>query len=385
MPWQERVAMELRLEFVLAARQDGANKRELCRRYQVSPTTGYKWIERFEAEGIGGLADQDRRPARSPNRTPGSIEAQILAAREQHPTWGGRKLRAWLLRQGGAALGPEQVPSASTITAILRRHKRLAARDAAAQPAAQRFEASAPNELWQIDFMGHIALGTGRVHPLCVLDDHSRFVLGSFACANEQRQTVQPHCTRLFQRYGLPWRLLTDNGPPWGDTGSGGYSRLEIWWLRLGIDVGHGRAGHPQTQGKVERIHRTLAADLLQPYRYPDLLTCQRAMTAWRDEYNLQRPHEALDLAVPASRYQPSPRPFPARLPEVTYRPDDVVRKVMRRGYLSYRHQRYKIGSAFEGEYVALRPTDQDGVLDVYFTHKRVRTIDLHVADDPED
>lgn len=385
MPWQERDTMELRLEFVLAATQEGANKRELCRRYQVSPTTGYKWIHRYETAGAAGLLDHERRPQHSPQRTPAATEQQILALRDQHPTWGGRKLRAWLRGSAHSRLTPAQVPSASTITAILQRHGAIVAPDPAERPATQRFEAAAPNELWQLDFMGHIALGQGRVHPLCVLDDHSRFVLGTFACANEQRQTVQTRLTELFQRYGLPGTILTDNGPPWGDTGSGGYSRLEVWWLRLGIDVRHGRAGHPQTQGKVERVHRTLGADVLQPDRYPDLARCQQALTRWRDDYNLQRPHEALDFAVPASRYQPSPRSFPATLPALVYRPEDVVRRVMRRGYISYQRRRYKIGKAFEGQEVAVRPTSQDGVLDVYFTHKRVRTIDLHRADEPED
>lgn len=375
MPWQERDTMELRVEFVLAARQDGVNVRELCRRYQVSPTTGYTWLARFEAEGMAGLVDQSRRPHHSPQRTPDELVAQVLALRDQHPSWGGRKLRAWLVRQ--AAGDPVHVPSASTITAILQRHGRIAAGAPEARPATTRFEAAAPNDLWQIDFMGHLALEQGRVHPLCVLDDHSRFVLGVFACANEQRQSVHPRLRGVFARYGLPWRILTDNGPPWGDTGSGGVSRLEVWWRRLGIAVCHGRPRHPQTQGKVERVHRTLAADLLQPYRFRDLASCQQALDQWRQDYNGQRPHQALDDAVPASRYQPSRRPLPETLPAVVYRPDDVVRRVMRPGYISYGAQRYWIGRAYEGEAVALRPTTQAHILDVYFIQQHIRTIDL--------
>lgn len=377
MPWQERDTMELRLEFVLAAIQEGANKRELCRRYQVSPTTGYKWLDRFEAEGIGGLVDQERRPHQSPRRTPAAVEQAVVALRALHPTWGGRKLRAWLQAHAATDADRTAVPSASTITAILQRHGLIAPPAPDARAARQRFEAPGPNALWQLDFMGHLALGQGRVHPLCVLDDHSRFVLGTFACANEQRQTVQQRLRDLFARYGLPWRILTDNGPPWGDTGSGGLSRLEVWWLRLGIAVSHGRPRHPQTQGKVERLHRTLVADLLQPYRFADLATCQQALEQWRQAYNTQRPHEALDFAVPASRYQPSPRPLPATLPEVVYRPEDVVRRVMQPGYISYRARRYWVGRALEGEDVALRPTVQDGLLDVYFIQQWICTIDL--------
>lgn len=379
MPWQEQTIMSQRMEFVQLASQTGANIRELCRRYQISPTTGYKWLTRYAEAGPAGLSDHSRRPQHMPARTPAAITEQILALREEHPTWGGRKLRAWLLAHEGIA-----VPAASTITAILQRSGRVAERPPEARPADQRFEHPTPNALWQIDFMGHLALGQGRVHPLVVLDDHSRFVLGLFACANEQRQTIQPLLIRLFQGYGMPWSILTDNGPPWGDSGNGGYSKLEVWWLQLGIDVRHGRPAHPQTQGKVERLHRTLAADLLQPVRFPDLATCQQAIDGWRDEYNLERPHEAWALAVPASRYQPSLRPFPRVLPPIAYRPDDVVRKVMRRGYVSYRNRRYKIGTAFEGYPVAMRATEQDGRMAVYFMHKQIRTIDLRTPD-PED
>lgn len=376
MPWQEQTVMSQRLEFVELASQPGANVRELCRRFQISPPTAYKWLQRYACEGVPGLRDRPRRPHHTPRQTPAAIEAQVLAARDQHPTWGGRKLRAWLHQHDDAA----PVPSASTITAILQRHGRIVPVDADARPAHQRFVHAAPNDLWQIDFMGHLALGSGRVHPLSVLDDHSRFVVGVFACANEQRLTVQHYLRRVFARYGLPWRILTDNGPPWGDTGSHSYSKLEVWWLDLGIDVWHGRPRHPQTQGKVERLHRTLAADILQPARYPDLAQCQAALDGWRDEYNLERPHEALHLTTPARHYHPSPRTFPDLIEPAEYRPDDEVRTVMRRGLISYRARRYRVGKAFEGYRVALRPTEEDGRIAVYFRQHQIRTIDLRAG-----
>lgn len=386
MPWQEQTVEEQRTEFIALARRDDANIRELCRRFGISPKTGYKWLGRAATEGEAGLRDRSRRPHHSPNQTDPAVEARVVAARTAHPTWGARKLRAWLLRGGdgdgdggsiGDSVDASSVPSTSTITAILGRHGLIDPQESARRQPFTRFEHPHPNDLWQMDFMGHLALGTGRVHPLCVIDDHSRYVLGVRACAEERTETVQPALMAVFRRYGLPWAILTDNGPPWGVPGHpDALTRLEVWLLRLDVALWHGRPAHPQTQGKVERLHRTIARDVLRPYQYPDLATCQAGLDAWRTTYNQHRPHEALDLAVPAERYTVSVRPFPDPLPPIEYDEGTIVRRVAAKGDIRYRSGRYFIAEALAGEWVAISPTPKEGCWQVSYGCHRITTID---------
>jgi transposase InsO family protein len=372
MPWQEVSTVSLRCEFVALAAAEGANLRELCRRFGISPKTGYKWLARHRAAGPAGLADRSRRPRSCPHATAADAEAAVLGLRDQHPAWGGRKLRRRLLDLGHAA-----VPSPSTITAILRRHGRLGGR--AGQPRSwRRFEHPAPNRLWQMDFKGHFATAAGRCHPLTVLDDHSRYALGLAACPDERAGTVRGRLTELFRRYGLPDRVLCDNGPPWGSAGAAEpYTELAVWLLRLGVGVGHGRAYHPQTQGKDERFHRTLDVELLQGRRFGDLAACQGLFDAWRGVYNHQRPHEALGLAVPASRYRPSDRAFPESPPALEYHAADAVRRVGADGSVSFRGRPWRVGKAFRGQPVGVRATAEDGVWAVYFGAHPVASLDF--------
>ncbi len=374
MPWKDASLMSLRLEFVTLASCPGANVRELCRRYGVSPKAAYKWLARFREGGSAALADRSRRPGTSPARTPGPVEAEVLRLRDENPAWGGRKLRRRL-----ADLGHADVPAASTITAMLRRRGRLA--DAPAPAPFVRFEADAPDRLWQMDFKGHFATAAGRCHPLTVLDDHSRFALGVEACGDERDATVRGRLAALFRRYGLPDRILCDDGSPWGVAAAPGrrYTALGVWLLRLGVGVGHGRPYHPQTQGKDERFHRTLKAEVLQGRTFDDLDACRRRFDPWRESYNHLRPHEALRLAVPASRYRPSGRPFPETPPEWEYGPTDAVRKVCGAGAISFKGRLHDLGKAFRGERVAVRPTVEDGVFGVHFGVHEIARIDLRV------
>ena len=377
MPWQEVSTVSLRQEFVMLATAEGANVRALCRRYTISPRTGYKWLARYRRQGRAALTDRSRRPHRSPTRTAPALERAVLAVRAAHPVWGARKLRAVLQAAGHPAL-----PSPSTVTAILRRHGQLPP-EAATQPRAwQRFEHDAPNRLWQMDFKGHFALLAGRCHPLTVLDDHSRFAVGLQACGDQTGQTVQARLTACLRRYGLPEAILVDNGPPWGSDAAHPHTPLTAWLLRLGVRVVHTRPYHPQTQGKDERFHRTLKAEVLGTRVLRDLAQCQREFDRWREVYNLQRPHEALAMAVPASRYRVSPRAFPEVLPPIEYGPADLVRKVAERGELSYRNRTFRVGKAFRGYPVALRPTLVDGVLDVFFCHQRVAQVNLRTHEE---
>ena len=372
MPWQEITVMSQRLEFVVLAGKEGANIARLCRRFGISRKTGYKWLRRFAASGEDGLVDQSRRPRHSPTQTVEAVEDAILQVRAEHPVWGARKIRARLVQ-----LQHEEWPSPSTITAILQRHQCIAAEESEHHRAWQRFEASAPNELWQMDFKGHFALAVGRCYPLTVLDDHSRFALGIRACANQRGETVQEQLTAIFRRYGLPQRILVDNGAPWGGGDGYPFTPLTAWLMRLGVQVSHSRPYHPQTAGKDERFHRTLKAEVIADGVFRDLPDSQVHFERWRYIYNFQRPHDALQLAVPASRYQPSARDFPAVLPPIVYGPGDIVRKVQNGGDVSFEGRLLHVSRAFVGHPVALRPTVHDGVFDVFFCQQQIAQIDL--------
>jgi len=376
-PWKAKTEMSLRREFVQQARQEGANISALCRHYGISRKTGYKWLGRYAAQGGIGLVDQSRQPHHRPAQTGAEVEALVVAARQAHPAWGGRKLKRWLENQGYTAL-----PVPSTITAILRRHGLLDPVESLKHQPFQRFEMDTPNALWQMDFKGYFPLADGRLcHPLTVLDDHSRFLVGLRACPNETRATVQLHLTDLFRAYGLPQRMLMDNGAPWGYADYVPYTRLTVWLLQLGIAVSHGRAYHPQTQGKDERLHRTLNTELLVRGPCPDLPACQRAFDAWRATYNLDRPHEALDLATPSTRFHPSHRLFPETLPPVVYPEGMLVRKVDVCGRVSFHNRPIRIGKAFQGYPVAIAPDPlTDGVFNVFFSSFPIRMLDLRSA-----
>jgi transposase InsO family protein len=371
MPWLVKDLIFVRLELVNLISQPGANVRQVCRRFGVSPTLAYKWKARYEALGVEGLADQSRRPRRSPGQTVEAVEEQIVALRREHPVWGGRKLRRRLLD-----LGHKYVPSASTITGVLHRHELISAEASQAAEPFCRFERSQPNELWQMDFKGHFALAQGRCFPLCSLDDHSRYNVILAACANQQEQTVQEHLIAAFRLFGLPQGILWDNGSPWG-CGGGEYTGLDVWLLRLGIGTHHGRPYHPQTQGKEERFHRTLAAEVLQRGGWKDHSHVQKAFDQWRPVYNGQRPHESLDLATPLSRYQPSQRSYPEELPAVEYDNRVEVRQVDVNGWIRFRGRDWKIGRAFVKQRIGLRPGAQDGVMEIIFMTRVIKELDL--------
>ena len=374
MPRMGGSALAIRFELVKLAEQDGLSIRELCRRFRVSAPTAYKWIERFAREGMVGLQDRSHRPHHQPRRSSPELEQRVLELRRKYPVWGPRKLRKLLSDAGSAPL-----PSVSTVSAILRRHNLLApvAPTLADGAAPRRFEYAAPNELWQMDFKGHFALRHGRCHPLTVLDDHSRFAVGLSACANEREVTARQRLSAVFRTYGLPLRILADNGPPFGTAGTEAYSSLEVWLMRLGVAVFHGRPRHPQTQGKDERFHRTLRLELLHDREFRDLAEAQREFDGWREVYNFVRPHQALALEPPAARYRPSPRTFPEQLPPLEYASDLPVRKVQADAEIRFHNRRFKVGKAFIGFPVAIRPTLADGVFHLLFAHSVIRTIDL--------
>jgi transposase InsO family protein len=375
--------MEQRREFVRLAMLEGVNRRELCRRFGISADVGYKWLARSQA-GDEELADRSRRPHSSPGRSCEAVEMAVLAVREAHPAWGARKIGASLLRQG---VDP---PAVSTIHEILRRHGRVEPLPASPGKAYQRFERPAPNQLWQMDFKGWIRLADGTAcHPLTVIDDHSRYAPCLRACADQRGPTVKGCLEDSFRRHGLPDAFFVDNGNPWSDPTGQRWTRFEVWLLKLGVRLVRSRPYHPQSRGKIERFHRTLAAEVFNLKTFDSFAQLQRAFDRWRETYNHQRPHQALDQASPASRYRPSPRTMPDQPPQPQYDPGDIVRTVSTtKAYVRFNGQLWRVPKAFRGEQLALRPLNRDGLYGVFFASHQISTIDLtnpkSVSDVPE-
>ena len=278
------------------------------------------------------------------------------------------------------ALGAEALPARSTIGAILSRAGRIDPQASVNATAFTRFERGTPNEMWQMDFKGHFALGdASRCHALTVLDDHSRYLVGLKACAGERTETVQGHLEDIFRVYGLPESILCDNGSPWSGAGGDYHTQLSVWLMLLGVRVCHGRPFHPQTQGKDERFHRTLKADLLARRDFASLADAQPHSDAFRSLYNHQRPHQALGDAVPASRYRVSPRPWRPADPGFDYAPGAITRTVKAKGEITFQNRFFYLGAAFRAHPVALEPTATDGLYDVRFHAYRIGQIDLAV------
>jgi transposase InsO family protein len=370
MAWCEVLVMDQRGEFVQLAGQAGVNLRALCGRFGISRKTGYKWLARAAASE-DALSDRSRRPHSSPLRSGALTEARVLAVRDAHPAWGARKIVRCLEWDSYDA------PAGSTVHAILRRHGRIDAPNGTPGKPWQRFEKPAANLLWQMDFKGHVGLANGATcHPLTIVDDHSRYAVCLQAYSNERSETVQRGLAATFDRYGLPDAMLVDNGSPWGDGPGQSWTRLGVWLLKLGVDVLHSRPYHPQTRGKNERFHRTLKAEVFALRRFRDLAEVQRAFDQWRTVYNLERPHQALAQEVPASRYVPSPRSMPARLPQIEYDEHEVVRTVgTTKAYVSFKGQAWKVPQAFRGERVAIRPRGVDGQYGVFFGARQIADI----------
>ncbi|TAT82073.1 IS481 family transposase [Rhizobium ruizarguesonis] len=374
MVWRSRSVVDERLEFCRLAGLEGTNVSELCQRFGISRQTGYVWLRRLQAGEP--VEDRSRRPHASPRRTGADLERAVLDIRDEHPAWGARKIARRL-----QDLGTEP-PSASTVHAILVRHDRIGP-ETGGRPALGRFEREAPNLLWQMDFKGRTQLVSGLwCYPLTIIDDHSRFAVGLEACADERMQTVRSRLEPILRRHGLPMAIYTDNGNPWGTGVPNQWTRLRVWLLKLGIDLIHARPYHPQGRGKNERFHRSLKAEVFDFAALASHAQAQRAFDRWRDIYNHCRPHQGIDMAVPASRYRPSPRPFPDRLPEPAYDSSEIVRRVgTTKGYVSFKGRAWRVPNAFKTECLAIRPLQRDGLYGVFFGATQVAKIDLKSQD----
>ncbi len=372
MPWKETEVAGERIEFVVRALSDSGNFSALCRDFGVSRKTGYKWLRRFEEVGsLSRLSERSRRPHRSPGRTPEAIELRVEALRQRYG-WGSKKLQ-WLLSEEGLEL------PRITIDRILKR-RGLVSRDRAAKPAHQRFERRRPNELWQMDFKGEYRRhGRPWVHPLSLLDDHSRYCLGLYALRHPDHESVRSQLVRTFERYGLPEAMLVDHGTPWWSPANGhGLTRLSVFLIQQDIRLIYSGFRHPQTQGKVERFHRTLGEGMERRGVLSTLEAYQRAFDGFRQEYNEIRPHEALGMERPAMRYSPSRRGYRPNPPEWEYPPGADVRRLNTAGFLRYASRRHFVCEALAERRVWCQPF-QNRLL-VTYRSLQIREIDLETG-----
>lgn len=357
MPWKETCAMDERMKFIADYLKEEWSLSALCRHYDISRKTGYKWLARYQAEGPSGLIDRQRAPKRHPNEVPKMLQDRIVAFRAEHPHWGPRKLVYRL-----AQMEPDvRWPAPSTVGELLKRHGLTVPRRRRryTPPYAQPFhDGLQPNEVWSADFKGWFRTRCGiRVDPLTIADTASRYLLRCQALIQPARTTVQAVFTAAFQEYGLPQAIRTDNGPPFASTGLGGLSRLSVWWLRLGITPERIRPGHPEENGRHERMHRTLKQATAQPPQATPK-DQQQVFDLFRTEYNQERPHEALGMQTPAQRYQASSRSLPARIPEMEYPSNYQVRRVRSNGQIRWQGQLVFLSEVLIGQWVGLLEVD---------------------------
>ena len=311
--------MNERVKFLARYLEGDVPFASLCEAAGISRKTGYKWVDRYEGGGVAALVDRSRAPLSHPHAVATGIVERVLAVRRRHPRWGPRKILAILRRQEPAG----EWPCASTIGDLLRRHGlvRPRRRRRCSEPYGERLaDYAAPNAIWCADFKGHFPVGDARCHPLTVMDGFSRCLLRCHGLPRPLSAPVQRIFESAFREFGLPETIRTDNGPPFSTLAPGGLSRLAVWWIRLGIRPERILPGRPDQNGRHERMHSTLKAETARPPR-SSLRAQQRAFDVFRREYNEQRPHEALAYETPASRYQPSPRPYPPRLAHPEYPP----------------------------------------------------------------
>lgn len=371
MPWEERKVNHMREEFVKRVLAQETSKSALCREYGISRPTGDKWIARYQAGE--SLEDRRRTPIKSPGRTIAEVEELIIQYRRSHPAIGAKKIRRILENQGH-----KNLPCVSTINRILDRNHLITREASLAAKPTRHFEKHWPNEMWQADYKGHFGMKNGqRCHPLNIIDDHSRFNLCCQAQLTETFEEIKPVMIRIFQEYGIPFSLLCDNGNPWGTAQSVGFSRFEVWLMELGILTLHGRALHPQTQGKEESFNRSMTKELLKHTTIADQSDAQRQFDAYRDFYNNERPHHALGLDTPSQRYTPSPRAYPEQIPSWEYPPGGELRHVKESGYFNHGGQGYFLSEAFAGKDIAVYPSHIPHCITLLFRQFKIGRIDL--------
>ena len=365
MPWSQTSPMDQRTKFIADYLRECFSITELCERYGVARKTGYKLIDRYLRYGPAGLEERSRKPHHSPNETDPEIVAALLEARRRHNSWGAKKLLRIVHRRHPRW----ELPGRSTVCDILRRAGMVAKKRSRRQvghPGKPSSLVLAPNDLWSADYKGQFRTGNGRYcYPLTVADGFSRYLLGCEALSSTAVAEAKPVFTRLFREYGLPKRIRTDNGVPFATNTLARLSRLSAWWVRLGIVPELIEPGKPQQNGRHERMHKTLKAETTRPAAN-SLRPQQRKFDRFREEFNTERPHEALDQQTPAECYRASPRQMPCTLPPLEYPDRFEVRYVSANGGIRWNRRWVNVSIVCVGEYVGLEEID-DGLWEVYF------------------
>jgi putative transposase len=364
MPWEQSLPMDQKTQFVSEYLRATISFTELCDRYGISRKTGYKWIDRYRSEGPVGLAERSRRPHSSPDQTPEPLRLAIIEARRRHPSWGAKKLLKHLKSKDSKA----DWPSRWTICEILRRAglvRQRTRRRIPGHPGKPISIATAPNDLWCVDFKGQFKTRDGRYcYPLTVTDRYSRYLLGCQALLSTETEGAQATFLQLFKKYGLPKAIRSDNGTPFASIALGRLSELSVWWIRLGIRPELIQPGKPQQNGQHERMHRVLKAETARPPA-ANLSQQQRWFDRFSDQYNRLRPHEGIDLQTPASLYVPSTRPLPAVPPPLVYPAHFETRLVSKNSGIRWHDKWVAVSTTVAGLHIGLEEIDH-GLWDVY-------------------
>ncbi len=366
MPWKETCVMDQKIQMVGDYLDRRYSITRLSEMYGVSRNTIYKWIERYKQGGNEGLTGKSPTPLRHPNATPIEIAREIVALKEKHRYWGPKKLIWWLKQH----YPDRKWPAVSTAGNILKQagYVKTRRKRQRTPPYTEPFlECSGPNIVWSADYKGQFKTGDGQLcYPLTISDNYSRYLLCCQGLRHPSYEESRPFFEAAFKEYGLPVAIRTDNGPPFASTGLGGLSKLSVWFIKLEIIPERIRGGHPEENGRHERMHETLKAATANPPR-KNLRAQQRAFDIFKPENNTEKPHGAIGMQVPDSYYKSSLRVYPKRLPKITYHGNYIVRQVRHNGEIKWKGEKIYVSQALTGEPVGLKPI-ADHLWQIYFS-----------------
>ena len=383
MPWSEIRPMDRKLQFISFAIESPLTMTELCSIFSISRKTGYKWLRRYDKDGLEGLKNQSTAPNHIPHKTSNEATGFIVSCRKKHPFWGGRKIT-----QQAEQVAPRlELPSETTINNIIKREgltRKKRRRHKPAHPGRPSTTAEKPNDIWTTDFKGEFKTKDGvYCYPLTILDEKSRFLIECQGLYSTGYAGAFKVFKRVFKEYGLPKAIKSDNGVPFATTGLARLSKLSVWWIKLGINPILIQPASPYQNGVHERMHKTLKAESTIPPA-GNLKAQQRRFNTWRDEYNWDRPHEALEGKYPSQVYKPSLEEYPSKIPSVEYPDHFEVRFVSANHCFRWNHRAVPVSSTLVHEYVGLEEV-MDGIWAVYFSWKRLGFLDekkMRIIDD---
>lgn len=370
MPWKDKTVEGLRKEFVEAA-EGCENFSALCREFGITRATGYKWVERYEAREE--LTDRSRRPQTTANKTPEEIELRIVETRRNHPGWGAKKIKYSLEKKG------VKIPCEKTVNNILNRYGCILREESLKHKPFTRFEKEQCNEMWQTDFKGEFKMQDGNYcFPLDIFDDHSRYVI-KIKPSTSTSNLVLPTFRSAFFEFGMPNSILSDNGAQFAGFRQG-YTQFEKWLMNHDVLPIHGRIKHPQTQGKIERFHRTMNQELLKHYTPTDIDDAERVFNKWRDSYNNERPHEALGMRCPSEIYAPSNRIYCDEIEKYEYGGEYHVIKVNSWGYVRFDRFQIYLSETMIDEYIEFRPNPNGDTFIACYRNFAIGEFDVHTG-----